>query len=133
MSLRIFLVEDNQVVRNALKEMLQETLDCEVVGTAASEMDARRWMTESRDAWDIAVIDLTLAQGTGLGVLGACQDRLPTQKAVVLTGQADDWVRSRCADLAANAVFDKTTELDLLFAYCCGRDAPVANLLAPAL
>lgn len=130
MALNIFLVEDNRIVRVALTDMLQETLDCRVIASAASEPEATRWLSEHRADWDIAVIDLTLAQGNGLGVLASCRDRQPHQRAVVLTGHADVAIRARCAELAANAVFDKTTELDLLFAYCCGRETPENNLLA---
>ena len=129
MALNIFLVEDNRIVRAALTEMLQETLDCVVVASASSEPEATRWLAANPDLWDIAVIDLTLAQGNGLGVLASCRDRSPQQRAVVLTGHADPAIRARCAELAANAVFDKTTELDLLFAYCCGRETPENNLL----
>ncbi|MCZ2495766.1 response regulator [Xylophilus sp. Kf1] len=132
MALNIFLVEDNRIVRVALTDMLQETLDCHVVASAASEPEATRWLAEHPVGWDIAVIDLTLAQGNGLGVLASCRDRQPHQRAVVLTGHADPAIRARCAELAANAVFDKTTELDLLFAYCCGRDTPENNLLTAA-
>ena len=132
MALNIFLVEDNRIVRTALTEMLQETLDCRVVASAGSEPEASRWLAANPYDWDIAVIDLTLAQGNGLGVLAGCRDRQPHQRAVVLTGHADTAIRSRYAELAANAVFDKTTELDLLFAYCCGRDTPESNLLAAA-
>jgi two-component system OmpR family response regulator len=129
MALNIFLVEDNRIVRAALTEMLQETLDCVVVASASSEPEASRWLSANAEQWDIAVIDLTLAQGNGLGVLAGCRDRSPQQRAVILTGHADPAIRARCAELAANAVFDKTTELDLLFAYCCGRHAPENNLL----
>lgn len=130
MALNIFLVEDNRIVRVALTDMLQETLDCQVVASASTEPEATRWLSNHQVDWDIAVIDLTLAQGNGLGVLAGCRDRKPHQRAVVLTGHADTAIRARCAELAANAVFDKTTELDLLFAYCCGRETPENNLLA---
>ena len=134
MSLRIFLVEDHPVMRNVLTELLQQTLDCTVVGSVPGEAAARSWLAANDRGWDLAVIDLTLAEGSGLGVLSACRHRLPDQKAVVLTGRADPEVRSRCTELAANAVFDKNEELDLLFAFCCGREAPEQNALelAPA-
>ena len=37
---------------------------------------------------------------------------------VILTNFATPEIRKRAAELGANAVFDKSTELDALFAYC---------------
>jgi two-component system OmpR family response regulator len=44
------------------------------LGWAETEADARAWLG-ARQAWDLAIVDLFLKQGSGLGVLEACQDR----------------------------------------------------------
>ncbi len=79
--------------------------------------------------WDIAIIDLFLRQGSGLGVLAACRNRLPHQRMVVLSNYATPDVRMRCAQLGVDAVFDKSNEIDDLVDYCIAQgqalpDAP---------
>ena len=51
-------------------------------------------------------------------MLAACRRRLPGQKMVVLSNHATREVRRRCAQLGADAVFDKSTEIDALLDYC---------------
>ena len=68
--------------------------------------------------WDLAIVDLFLRQGSGLGVLSACRTRRPGQKMVVLSNYATPDVRMRCAQLGVDAVFDKSNEIDALVDYC---------------
>jgi len=70
--------------------------------------------------WSLAVIDLFIKEGSGLGILSALQGRRPTQRAVVLSNYATREMRHRCAALGADEVFDKSTELDLFLDYCIG-------------
>ena len=51
-------------------------------------------------------------------MLQACQGRTPRQKIVVLTNYATPDIRSRCRQLGVDAVFDKSTDIDALIAYC---------------
>ena len=53
-------------------------------------------------------------EGSGLNILEACRLRRPTQKMVVLSNHATNDVRWRCAQLGADAVFDKSTEIEAL-------------------
>jgi ActR/RegA family two-component response regulator len=66
----------------------------------------------------LAIVDLFLKQGSGLGVLAACRDRHPRQKMVVLSNYATLDIRQRCAQLGVDAVFDKSNEIDALVDYC---------------
>ena len=66
----------------------------------------------------LAIVDLFLRQGSGLGVLAACRNRTAGQKMVVLSNYATPDVRMRCAQLGVDAVFDKSNEIDALVDYC---------------
>jgi DNA-binding NarL/FixJ family response regulator len=114
----IYLVEDNDVVRDSLASMLQEVANVKVAGAASNELDATEWLLGHPDEWQMAVVDLFLLQGSGLGVLASCAKRKPTQKVVVLTNYATPDIRRRALALGADAVFDKTQELDKFLAYC---------------
>ncbi|WP_326538471.1 response regulator [Pseudorhodoferax sp.] len=114
----VFLVEDNALIRDNLIVALEELVDMRVVAWAESEGDAADWLRRHPDGWQLAVIDLFLREGSGLGVLQACRARSEQQRAVVLTNYADVDIRAQCLALGADAVFDKSTELDAFLEFC---------------
>lgn len=118
MALRAYIVEDSPTIRENLIETLHELAEVEAVGMADIEREARTWLTQHPDAWDVAVVDLFLREGNGLGVVEACRGRRRGQKVIVLSNQATSDMRRRCAQLGADAVFDKSTEIDALLDYC---------------
>jgi Response regulator containing a CheY-like receiver domain and an HTH DNA-binding domain len=112
--LRILLVEDHPQLAEELRTTLEELVDARIVATAAAEAEACAWMDARTNGCDVAVIDIFLRQGNGLGVLEhmASYERPPQR--VVLTNYATSDMRSRCRALGADAVFDKSTEVDEL-------------------
>jgi DNA-binding NarL/FixJ family response regulator len=116
MAFRVFIVEDSSTIRDNLIETLKELAQFEPVGTTETEHEAKRWL--ARNAWDLAIIDLFLREGSGLNVLESCRQRQPGQKVVVLSNHSSRDVRWRCKQLGADAVFDKSTELEALVDYC---------------
>jgi two-component system, OmpR family, response regulator len=118
MTFRAYIVEDSPTIRENLIETLQELALIEPVGTAETEIEGKKWLAQNDAYWDLAIIDLFLKEGSGLNILEACRRRRPTQKMVVLSNHATTDVRWRCAQLGADAVFDKSTEIDDLVDYC---------------
>ena len=116
--LKTYIVEDNATIRENLIGTLEELAFIEAVGVADTEEQGRQWLTTHPAQWDLAIIDLFLRQGSGLGILAACQNRLPHQRLVVLSNYATPDVRMRCAQLGVDAVFDKSNEIDALIDYC---------------
>ncbi len=118
MRLKTYLVEDNPTIRENLIATLEELVDIENIGTSDSENEAKAWLVANPKDWDLAILDLFLKQGSGLGVLAACRNRNPSQKVVVLSNYATADIRQRCAQLGVDAVFDKSNEIDLLIEFC---------------
>lgn len=116
--LKTYLVEDNATIRDNLIATLEELASVNAVGTTDNENDGKDWLLKNPQLWDLAILDLFLKQGSGLGVLAACRDRKPTQKVVVLSNYATADIRQRCAQLGVDAVFDKSNEIDALVDYC---------------
>lgn len=116
--LRTYIVEDNATIRENLIGTLEELASVEAVGFAETEDEGKSWLAASTDLWDLAIVDLFLRQGSGLGVLAACRDRRPGQRMVVLSNYATPDVRMRCSQLGVDAVFDKSNEIDALVEYC---------------
>lgn len=118
MPLKTYLVEDSDVIRTNLTETLQELAGVTVVGHADSAREATRWLLDHSDGWDLGVVDLFLREGSGLSVLRALRGRMPSQRLIVASNYATPEMRRRCQDAGADAVFDKSTEIEALVAYC---------------
>ena len=109
--LRVFLVEDNPLIRERLIESLTSTGRIDVVGYAESEREAVDALAEG--SWDAVLLDLQLKQGNGLGVLRAIGPSRPHgAKILVLTTYAIPQYRDRSLALGADAFFDKSREYD---------------------
>lgn len=121
MRLRTYIVEDNPTIRENLIGTLEELASIDAVGTAETENDGKAWLASPGRAWDLAIVDLFLKQGSGLGILAACRDRQSSQKVVVLSNYATADIRHRCAQLGVDAVFDKSNEIDALVEYCIAQ------------
>jgi two-component system OmpR family response regulator len=116
--LRTYIVEDNATIRENLIGTLEELSSVRALGWAEGETAARGWIAANTGQWDLVIVDLFLKQGSGLGVIEACQERAPRQRVVVLSNYATPDMRKRCAQLGADAVFDKSNEIDALVDYC---------------
>lgn len=118
MPLPMILVEDSSTIRDSLIAALAELADVELLATAETASEAVLVAGRHSDAWALMVLDLFLKEGSGLTVLRALKDRRPGQHVVVLTNYATTESRDRCIKAGADAVFDKSTELDAFFDYC---------------
>ena len=88
--------------------------DVDIVGSASTEEEALSWFGSRTDACDVAIIDIILRSGSGLGVLEAMRGFAPPPQRVVLTNYSTLDMRARCKALGAEKVFDKSTELEEL-------------------
>jgi two-component system OmpR family response regulator len=125
MTFRVYIVDDSSTVRTNLSETLQELAQIEPVGTTDTEHEAKRWL--SSNDWDLAIIDLFLREGSGMNVLQAVRKARPDQRIVVLSNHSSADVRWRCRQLGADAVFDKSTQIEALVAFCAGVRGPAAD------
>ena len=123
MALITFLVEDNSTIRDNLIPAMEDLVNASVVGYAETESEAAQWLKAHAGEWHLAVVDLFLKEGSGLGVLASCRERSAEQRVVVLTNYATVDIRERCMKLGADAVFDKSNELDAFLEYC-NQDRP---------
>ena len=106
-SLRVFLVEDQQRMHALLGDLFSAVGGIEVVATATTETEALMWLVDHGGEWDVAVVDLLLDQGSGMGVISRCKSSNPQGRVVVFSNYASPAVRRHCTELGADAVFDK--------------------------
>jgi len=116
-AVKTFIVEDNPLILAKLVSTLQELTPVEVVGSAADEAHALAWLEEPTHDCELLIVDIFLKAGSGLGVLRRTAQRGPGRR-VVLTNYATPDIRKTCRELGADRVFDKSSELEELIAYC---------------
>lgn len=116
--LKVVLIEDSLLLRQTLGDVLDGLGGIEVVGGAADENSALELL--QRQQPDLAIVDLQLRAGSGLGVLQALSstpDRFGHPRAVVFSNHGQAVVRERCLALGVERFFDKATQMNELLAY----------------
>lgn len=111
--MNIFLVEDSASIRRLLVRRLEAIPGMRVVGEAAGERQALALIQWTKP--DVVLLDLTLATGSGLGLVGQLRRAGFAGRIAVLTAQDVDAYRRACLDAGADAFYDKASGLETLF------------------
>jgi DNA-binding NarL/FixJ family response regulator len=85
---RVFLLDDHEVVRRGLRELLEAEGDLLVVGEAGTADEALSRIPPTRP--DVAVLDVRLPDGNGVEVCREVRSRHPEVQCLMLTSFADD-------------------------------------------
>ena len=85
---RVFLVDDHEIVRRGLVDLLDSVPDFTVVGEAASVGEALARIPGS--GAEVAVLDVRLPDGNGVELCRELRARMPDLRALMLTSYADD-------------------------------------------
>jgi len=85
---RVFLVDDHEVVRRGVAEVLEDDPGLEVVGEAGSAAEALARVPAVRP--DVAVVDMRLPDGDGAEVCARLLSRLPGLRCLVLSSYSDE-------------------------------------------
>jgi two-component system response regulator DevR len=86
--IRIFLLDDHEVVRRGVRELLEGEEDMTVVGEAGTAEEALARIPAVRP--DVAVLDVRLPDGDGVSVCREIRSRRPDVQCLMLTSFADD-------------------------------------------
>jgi len=86
--IRVFLLDDHEIVRRGLRELLEGEPDIEVVGESGLADEAARRIPALRP--DVAILDARLPDGSGIEVCREIRSRDPNIKALILTSFDDD-------------------------------------------
>ncbi|MET8508256.1 response regulator transcription factor [Streptomyces sp. NPDC004787] len=86
--IRVFLLDDHEVVRRGVHELLSVEDDIEVVGEAGTAADALVRIPATRP--DVAVLDVRLPDGSGVEVCREVRSQDDAIKCLMLTSYADD-------------------------------------------
>ena len=87
-AIRVFLLDDHEIVRRGVREVLEADDDIEVVGEAGTAAEALARVPATRP--DVAVLDVRLPDGNGVEVCRELRSQLPDLTCLMLTSFADD-------------------------------------------
>lgn len=88
MTIRLFLLDDHEIVRMGLRELFEAEDDLEVVGEASTAEDALLRVPPTRP--DVAVLDVRLPDASGIEVCRDLRATMPELRCLMLTSFADD-------------------------------------------
>lgn len=86
--IRIFLLDDHEVVRRGVRDLLESEPDMVVVGEAGTAAEARARVPAVRP--DVAVLDVRLPDGNGVEVCRDLRSAMPSLPCLMLTSFSDD-------------------------------------------
>ncbi|MEU0938550.1 response regulator transcription factor [Embleya sp. NPDC005971] len=86
--IRVFLLDDHEVVRRGLADLLGGETDIEIVGESGSAAEAARRIPALRP--DVAILDGRLPDGSGIDVCREVRSRFPEINALILTSYDDE-------------------------------------------
>jgi len=86
--IRVFLLDDHELVRRGLADLLDVETDLEVVGEASSVAEAMARIPAAQP--DVAVLDVRLPDGSGVEVCRDIRSQMPEVRCLMLTSFSDD-------------------------------------------
>jgi two-component system, NarL family, response regulator DevR len=86
--IKVFLLDDHEVVRRGIRQLLEDSGDIEVVGESGLAAEATARIPALRP--DVAVLDARLPDGSGIDVCRDVRSIDPTINALILTSYDDD-------------------------------------------
>ena len=86
--IRVFLLDDHEIVRRGLRDLLEAEDDLVVVGESDSASEAERIIPVLRP--DVAVLDARLPDGSGIDVCRTIRSKDPSIQALILTSYDDE-------------------------------------------
>jgi len=87
-TIRVFLMDDHEIVRRGLADLIGLERDMEVVGEAGSTTEAMHRIPAAQP--HVAVLDVRLPDGSGVEVCRDIRSSMPEVRCLMLTSYADD-------------------------------------------
>jgi DNA-binding NarL/FixJ family response regulator len=109
-SLKVFIAEDSPSVLKALKLLLESVSQVQIIGTAERAPQAAELIETLKP--DVALLDFSLAEGSGIDVLKQIKQTVPATIAIILTSHDDRWIRAKCKEAGADHFLNKSADFD---------------------
>lgn len=110
---RLLLVEDSALIRDVIVEMLQDCQQLDIQDVATTSDEAISLLNTHE--YDMVVLDIELAKGTGFDVVRHTRQRnypYKTPDIVMLTNHGNSYYRNLAQNMGVEYFFDKSLQFD---------------------
>jgi len=111
-TMKVFIVDDSDVVRARLLMMLSDIGGIEIVGQARDGRSALEKFDATQP--DIVILDIQMPEVDGIEVLKQIKQRRAETNVIMLTNYPYLLVKIKCLSAGADFFFDKSTEIETL-------------------
>ncbi len=108
--MKVFLVDDSEVMRQRLKRLLADVPEVQVIGEAGRAQEATDAIREEKP--DVILLDIHLLNGSGIDVLQNLKKAESAPAVIILTDYPYPQYRQKCLTAGADFFFVKSTEFD---------------------
>ena len=112
--MRILLVDDHEIVRRGLKQLLAESFPETVFGEAGNLPQARQQLTKKK--WNLVLLDINLPGGNGLELISDIRRVCPEAEVLVLSSYSEEEFAVRAFKLGAAGYLIKGSLADEMVA-----------------
>lgn len=109
---RILTIDDHEIVRAGIKAMFAEPEGTATFGEASNVSEALDLISDS--LWDIALLDISLGDRSGLDVLKQIKEIRPKLPVLILSMHAEEHYAIRCLKAGASGYITKGSSRDEL-------------------
>ncbi len=111
--MNILIVEDSEKVRESLVKLIKLIYGaCDIV---ESDNIAKAKSLIPHKEFEIAILDLNLPDGSGIELISSLKSS-NCKNIVIFSNTTSDYIRTKCSNLGADHIFDKTSEFEELIA-----------------
>lgn len=114
--MRILLIDDSELIRTKIIELLHDIQNLEIVDTASDGFEGvvKFW----RHKPDIVLLDVKMPKLDGIQVLQNIKTNDFPITVIILTNYDNDFFREVCFENGADYFFDKATEFEKVYEIC---------------
>lgn len=105
--MRILICDDHQIVRDGLRQILNQLEGLLFIGEAKNGADALSQLT--KDAFDIVLLDISLPDKNGLEILQSLKAKWPSSNVLMLSMYPQEQYAVRALKLGASGYLTKDT------------------------
>lgn len=113
--MHILIVDDHNLFRQGLVQLLKEELQVKIVSEASSVISARSIIEQHHQDINLVLLDHGLPDGKGIDLLEEIQCHHPHLKVAMLSGYEDPHLMGKSLKLGAVGFIPKRTEISVLF------------------
>ncbi|MBW7902253.1 MAG: response regulator transcription factor [Rhodocyclaceae bacterium] len=108
----VLLADDHAIIRDGLKQILDDTEDFTVAGQAANGNELMHLVRER--PWDVLILDMSMPGRNGLDLIRMVKDERPELPILVLSMHHEEQYAVRALQAGASGYLTKETETEIL-------------------